>query len=86
MIYQTKQFNTDKAIASITSKGYKVTTAAIAAYIRHECTNYDSVSTFLSTDKAEEVIKQTYIMVTTISPMMKQVMHSWGNTKLKGLV
>ena len=85
MLKQTREFNPTSTISRIKGKGMTVNMNAIAADIRHNHTNYDEIAKFLSTDKAEYVIIETYKIVVSINNATAHAMKVWAQDKMKGL-
>ena len=85
MIYATKAFNPTTSIARITKAGMTVSLAAVAADIRHNHTNYDSMTNLLATDDAEALILATYKAVVSINSATAPAMKVWAQKKIKTL-
>ena len=85
MIRQTKEVKIENIFNKISKEFGKVSMNAVAAEIRHNHTNYDEFSMFLSTDKAEEIILETYRTVVNINSATKDAMIQWAKKKIESL-
>lgn len=85
MIIITSAFNPKACANAIAKAGFTFNTTTVAAYIRHNNTNYDSVCNLLGTDEAEALIVATFKAVVSVAPMTKSAMTVWAQKKIKTL-
>ena len=83
MIRQIKKVEINNVIANVKKQYGKVNVVAVAAVIRHDYTNYDEVAKYLSTDKAEQLIIETYKTVVSINSATAPAMKAWAQAKMR---